>query len=67
MPHRLPRKTTEGIVRWWVERWLVKRVEREDALERVARHTLVHPIRHGARVELPPNDFAQARLFGGDE
>jgi len=66
MPSRLPRKATEGIVRWWFERWLMNRVSREDILERVARHTLVHPIRHGARVELPANDFEQGRLFGGE-
>ena len=28
-----------------------------------ARHTPVHPIRHGARVELPAADFEQGRLF----
>jgi hypothetical protein len=36
-----------------------------DVLERVARQTLVHPIRHGARVELPLADSNQPRLFEG--
>jgi hypothetical protein len=60
------RKAMQGIVRWWAERWLVKRVVRDDVLDRVAQHTLVHPIRHGARVILPAKDFEQGRLFGDE-
>jgi Domain of unknown function (DUF4338) len=41
---------TERIVDWWRERWLSKRVQRKDVLERVELHNLIHPIRHGARV-----------------
>lgn len=45
-----PRAATNRIVRWWAERWLMKRVHRKDALERLEQHNLIHPIRHGARV-----------------
>jgi hypothetical protein len=67
LPQRAPRQVTERIARWWVERWVVNRLQRDDVLERVARHRLVHPIRHGARVELPVVDEGQRRLFEGAE
>ncbi|MBI3467534.1 MAG: DUF4338 domain-containing protein [Planctomycetes bacterium] len=64
LSHRDLCEVTEHIARWWTERWLVHRLERDDVLERVGRHTLVHPIRHGARVKLPSTDFEQPSLFG---
>ena len=67
LPQRPPREVTDGIARWWAERWMSSRLEREDVLERVARQTLVHPIRHGARVEVPAVDVDQGRLFEGGE
>lgn len=39
---------------WWRERWLSRRIESDRVLDQVAVHTLVRPIRHGARVSLPP-------------
>jgi hypothetical protein len=36
-------------------------------LERIARHRLVHPIRHGARVVLPVADVGQGRLWEMEE
>lgn len=63
LPPRLGRIATESISRWWMERWLHGRIEREDVLERMTRQTLVHPIRHGARVVLPADDSEQGRLF----
>lgn len=47
----------------WTERWLVGRVRRDEVLERIAQYTLVHPIRHGARVVLPRDDLEQLVLF----
>jgi hypothetical protein len=48
-------EATARIGEWWRERWLRKRIESDDVLAEVARHTLVRPIRHGARVAvLPP-------------
>ncbi|HVS37683.1 MAG TPA: Druantia anti-phage system protein DruA, partial [Gemmataceae bacterium] len=48
-----PKLQTQEIARWWMRRWLLPRIEREDVLARVAAHNFVHPIRHGARVVLP--------------
>lgn len=58
-----PERSTEEIGRWWTERWLRKRIESDDILARVEQHTLVRPIRHGARVVLPHIDDGQATLF----
>ena len=46
---------TSAIADWWRERWLSQRIEQDRVLEDVEAHTLVRPIRHGARVRLPPN------------
>ena len=52
-----PRKThnaaTALIAQWWRERWLRQRIVSDEVLAQVERHTLVRPIRHGARVPLP--------------
>ena len=45
------RDTSERVCEWWRERWLRKRIELEEVLAEVERHTLVRPIRHGARVK----------------
>lgn len=47
---------TKKISQWWAERWLAKRIEREDILNDVARHSLTYPIRHGARVQVPAEE-----------
>ena len=57
------KKVTKTMCRWWIERWLVGRLKRDDVFERMAQHTLVHPIRHGARVVLPRLDPDQPALF----
>ncbi len=49
------------MIRYWQKRWLLPRITRNDVLDRLARHTLVHPTRHGARVPLP--DLEQQVLF----
>ena len=46
-------KATAAIADWWCERWLSRRIEQDPVLEDVKAHTLVRPVRHGARVELP--------------
>lgn len=58
-----PERSTEEIGRWWTERWLKNRIESDDVLARIEQHTLVRPIRHGARVVLPHTDDGQATLF----
>jgi hypothetical protein len=44
---------TAQIAAWWRERWLRNRIIPDEVLAEVSRHTLVHPIRHGARVAAP--------------
>jgi hypothetical protein len=43
----------ERITRWWSRRWLSKRVDSAEVLERVAAHMTARPVRHGARVHMP--------------
>jgi hypothetical protein len=45
--------STSKIAQYWLERWAVPRMQRTDTAERLLAHTLVRPIRHGARVVLP--------------
>ncbi len=63
LPMKFPSTFTEQIIRWWAGRWLLPRLAREETCERVARHTLIYPIRHGARVQLPTADPEQGDLF----
>lgn len=58
-----PSAGTQAISAWWMERWLARRIESDDVLASVERHTLVRPIRHGARVALPPTEDEQPQLF----
>lgn len=44
---------TASIAAWWRDRWLSLRIRQDPVLEEVAAHTLVRPVRHGARVNLP--------------
>lgn len=46
-------EATNAIADWWRERWLGHRIEQDRVLEQVECHTLVRPVRHGARVQLP--------------
>jgi hypothetical protein len=48
------------LVQYWRRRWLTGRIDRPGIIEQVASHTLVRPIRHGARVVLPEHDDAAA-------
>ncbi len=58
-----PRKGTDAIVDWWMERWLSRRIMSDEILARLDEHVLVRPIRHGARVVLPREAKAQGSLF----
>lgn len=46
-------QSTEAISEWWRARWLSARSIQSKVISDVAQHTLVLPIRHGARVKLP--------------
>jgi hypothetical protein len=56
LSQKSPKQLSEQIAGWWTRRWLLPRIEKEDLLGRVGGHKLVHPIRHGARVEVPHDD-----------
>lgn len=63
LPARDAQAVTSRIVEQWRERWVLKRIVRDDVLESMAAHRLVHPIRHGARVILPRDLSGQRLLF----
>jgi hypothetical protein len=46
------KESTQHIAAWWRERWLRGRIVSDAVLLDVAKHTLVRPITHGARVKL---------------
>lgn len=52
-PIREVEAASAGIAAWWIERWLSNRVDSEEVLQRVSENDLTHPVRHGARVNLP--------------
>lgn len=47
------KESTSRISKWWIERWLQRRIENDEVIENIDSHTLVFPIKHGARVTLP--------------
>lgn len=51
-PPKVGRTATVRITEWWRERWLRHRIASDQVLDEVAKHTLVRPVRHGARVSL---------------
>jgi hypothetical protein len=63
LPQRDAAAVTQEIIRSWHGRWLLPRIQRDDVPDRLARHTLVHPIRHSARVPLPRADIEQSLLI----
>jgi hypothetical protein len=49
-----PRQATRKIADYWLKRWLSKRILREGILSEVEKHSVNYPLKHGARVILPP-------------
>ena len=47
------------IAQHWFARWASARMRRSDIEQKLLEHTLVRPIRHGARVVLPSEDVEQ--------
>ena len=59
--------STLAVVEFWRRRWLDGRIGREGILEDVGRHRATYPLRHGARVALPPDlNDDQGDLFGSE-
>jgi hypothetical protein len=53
---------TRAIGDWWLERWVAPRLD-NVMLDRISKHSLSLPIRHGARVVLPDIDLDEPELF----
>lgn len=53
VPGTRDRLRTEMLADFWRQRWLPNRLEKPGILDDVSKHTLVYPIKHGARVHLP--------------
>jgi hypothetical protein len=51
--------STAKIAQHWFERWAAARMERSETSTKLLAHTLVRPVRHGARVLLPNDDTDQ--------
>lgn len=56
-------EATNATADWWRERWLSRRIEEERVLCQVETHTLVRPVQHGARVNLPRETVDQMVFF----
>jgi hypothetical protein len=54
---------TDGIIRFWFERWLSRRIERDGVLDAVAQHSTSYPVEHGARVDLPGSQPEEPASF----
>jgi hypothetical protein len=48
-----------SIGRWWFERWCVQRAKQVHVVEAMRAQRTTRPVRHSARVPLPPDDVAQ--------
>jgi Domain of unknown function (DUF4338) len=64
MPHYLfslddAAASTARVAQHWFERWASARMERIETEQKLLAHTLVRPVRHGARVLLPSDDTGQ--------
>jgi hypothetical protein len=57
---------TDLISRFWRKRWLEARVQRAETLESIARHRLVRPVTHGARVASAVESEALPLFAAGD-
>jgi hypothetical protein len=56
-------QTSDGVSDWWMTRWAGPRAAKAEVLDRMKQETLVHPIRHHARVRLGEIADGQAGLF----
>ena len=54
---------TRAICNWWKTRWVLPRIARAKTTNRITQHTLIYPISHGAKVQLPDQNLDQPGLF----
>lgn len=66
-PFDHPEEVTSKIADCWISRWLCNRIENDGVLAEVANNTLIYPVKHGAKVELPVIQEDELTLFSGFE
>jgi hypothetical protein len=44
------------VAQWWLDRWCVRRSQQNHVIDALRSHSTVRPIKHGARVPLPPSN-----------
>ena len=55
-----------SVSRWWFERWCWPRAQQAQVVEAMRAQRTTRPIRHGARVPLPPDDDVAQLAFDDD-
>jgi hypothetical protein len=50
LPGGDPGSSTKELAAYWRRRWLFRRIARPEVLDTLRQHTLVYPVKHGARV-----------------
>ena len=63
LPQTAPETATAGIAAFWSRRWLEKRIDNAAVLARAERHTLSHPISHGACIGVLEARIEQVTIF----
>jgi hypothetical protein len=58
-----PQESTDKIAGHWFERWASERMRRTETEKKLLAHTLIRPIRHGARVVLANDDDDQLSFW----
>lgn len=56
IPQSKSKEKTQLIVKYWYKRWLINRINDQNVLEMVREHSLIYPIKHGARVNLKKDE-----------
>ena len=54
---------TDDIVKWWMNRWAIRRCDQDKVIDDVRRHDFTYPIEHGARVRTPEPTSYQPSLI----
>ena len=60
-----PKKATNDIIQWWMNRWFINRVKREDVLDAIEQHKVSDFDNHGGRVkrEKLDNEIHQDKII----
>jgi hypothetical protein len=68
IPQKNATRGTHLLAAYWHNRWLAKRSDSPEVLQKISLHTLSYPVRHGAQVPLPDDEeksmFTMAAVSG---